>query len=232
MARSGRRARSRLVAFWRWVIEAPGAADESIAAFEKTKQLVGGAGDADAHALADGTPAVVDFAKPEFFVLAEIHAIVAAVDLQRLREAPRSAREIQKLGGFAMVLHDFDAFEGLERANQNGSGSFGRLAHDVEHEVRAIVEENVDVAGSEIHGTNARCGPAKMMTGRVARRISFGLDDAAADTSAGQIVHDNFADEETRKFDSVRGKFGSANPADRDFHLRFFQRSCRRRQAG
>jgi len=199
-----------------------GAADVGIAALEEAQKFAGGAGDADAHAFADGADAMVDFAEPECFVFAEIHAVMAAIDLQRLREAARPAREIEEFGAFAMALHDFDAFERLESANQDGRSGFGRLADDVEHEMRAIVEENIDVAGSEIHGFDARRGPAEMMPGGIARRIRFGLNDAAADATGGKFVHHDFADEETRKLDGVRGKLGAANAADGDF-LRFLE---------
>src|SRR5690348_12394804 len=126
--------------------EAFGATDEGVAAFEKAEQFVGGTGDADAHAFADGAGRMIDFAEPEFFVFAEIHAVVAAIDLQRLREAAGTASEVQKRGGLATALHDCDSFERFERANQNSRRGFGRLADDVEHEVRAVVEENVDVS--------------------------------------------------------------------------------------
>src|SRR5262249_11544059 len=98
-----------LAASWRCVIKTLGAADKGIAALEKTKQLIGGASDADANAFGDGTHGIVDFAEPEFFIRAEIDAVVAAIDLQRLCQAPRTARKMQELGGFAMALHDFDS---------------------------------------------------------------------------------------------------------------------------
>lgn len=221
-----------LAAFWCCVIKTLGAADEGIAALEKTKQLVGGASDADANAFGDGTHGIVDFAEPEFFICAEIDAIVAAIDLQRLSQSPRTAREIQELGGFAMALHDFDSFERLKRAYQNGRGRFGRLTYDVEHEVCAVVEENIDVAGTAIHGFDARCGAAEMMTGGIAWRIPFGLDDPAANAADGKFVHYDFANKEAREFDSVLGKLGAANAANGDFR-RFleggrFQGSARR----
>src|ERR1041385_3443462 len=127
-----------------------GAADERIIAFKEAKQLMGCARDANAHAFADGAHGMVCFAKPQRSWAAEIDAVVTAIDLQRLREASRAAREVQKLRGFAVALHDFDAFERLERANQNGSGGFWRLAHHVEHKMRAIIEKYIDVAGSQI----------------------------------------------------------------------------------
>src|SRR5579859_5460316 len=104
--------------------EAFGATDEGVAAFEKAEQFAGGAGDADAHAFADGSRRMIDFAEPEFFVFAEIHAVVASIDLQGLREAAGTAREIEERGGFAMALHDLNSFERLESANQNGGGGF------------------------------------------------------------------------------------------------------------
>ena len=191
-------ARTGFSTFWRGAIEPFGAADERIAALEEAKEPAGGAGDADAHAFADGAGGVADFAEPEFFVFAKIHAVVTAIDLQSLREAARPAGEIAKLGGVAMALHDFDAFERLERANQDSRGGFPRLAHNVEHEVRAVVEENVDVAGGEIHRADAQRGPAKMMPSGIARWVRFGFDDAAAHASGGKFVNHDFADEEAR----------------------------------
>ena len=204
-------------ALWRPMKEAFGATDEGIAAFEETKKLIGGTGDADAHALADGARRMADFAEPEFFVFAEVHTIMAAIDLQSLREAAWAAREVQERCGFAMALHDCDSFERFEGANQDGGGGFGRLAYDVEHEVRAVIEKDVDVAGGEVHGFDARRGPAEMMAGGITGRVGFGFDDAAADATGGEFVDDDFADEETRELDGVRGKFGAANPANENF---------------
>src|SRR5690242_13354142 len=160
---------------------------------------------------------MVDFAEPEFFVFAQIQAVMAAIDLHSLREAAGAAGEIEEFGGLAVALHDFDAFERLEGADQDGGGGFGRLADDVEHEVCAVVEENVDVAGSEVHGLDARRGAAEMVTGGIAWRIGFGFDDAAADATGGKLVDDDFADEETGEFDSVFGQLGAVDAAKGDF---------------
>src|SRR5215472_9483611 len=159
---------------------------------------------------------MIDFTKPKFFICAEIGAVVAAVDLQRLREASRAAREIAEFRGFAMALHDFDTIERLERANENGGGGFGRFTHDVEHEVVAVIEENVDMAGREVHRADARSGPAKMVPSRIARRIRLGLNDAATDTADREIVHDHFANQEARELNGVFREFGAPNPANRD----------------
>src|SRR5882672_12350821 len=95
-----------------------------------------------------------------------------------------------------MTLHQFDAIERLKSANEDRRGGAGGLADDVEHEVRAVVEKNIRVTGSEIHGANARRGSAKMVTRGITGGIGFRLDDAAAESSSGEIVDDYFADEE------------------------------------
>src|SRR5215472_1604444 len=196
-----------------------GAAHERIASFKKAQQFVGSACDADAHAPSDAAHGMVDRAKPEFFVRAEIDSVVAAIDLEGLRETPRPAREVQEFSGFAMPLHDFDSLQRLERADQNGSGGFRALADDVEHEMSAVVEKNMDVARGKIHRADSRRGSPKMMSGRIARRISFGLDDATADPSGRQFVHHHFADQEARKLHGLFGEFRAADSPNGDFLL-------------
>jgi len=88
----------------------------------------------------------------------------------------------------------------------------------------AIIEKNIDMARSQIHGTNARRWAAKMMTGGIARRISFGLDDSPVDASSRKIVDHHFADQESSEFDGVFGKLGTPNPADGDSRPRLLER--------
>lgn len=197
--------------------QALGAADERIAAFVEAERKVGGAGDADANGLADGGGWAFYGAEPERAGSAEIQAIVAAVDLESGGEASRAAGEVEKASGVAMTLHEFDAIERFESADENGGGGAGRFADDVEHEVGAVVEEDVGVALGEIHGADARRGAAEMMAGGIAGRIGFGFDDAAAEASGGEIVDDDFADEEAGESDGARGKFGTMETADREF---------------
>ncbi len=184
-----------------------GPADERIAAFVEAEELVGCPGDADAHGPADGSRGLTAVTEPERAGSAQVEAIVAAVDLQRGGEPSGTTGEIGKAGSFAVALHDFDAFEGLERANQDRRGGGRELAHDVEHEVRAIVEENVGMARGEIHRADARRWAAVVMTRGIARGIGFGLDDAAADASCGEIVDHDFANEESREFNRVMRQF-------------------------
>ncbi len=157
------------------------------------------------------------FAKPERTRGAKVEAVVAAIDLKSGGEASGAAREIKKLTGLAVALHELDAIEGFKSADKNSRGDSGRLADDVEHEVRAVIEKNVGMAGLKIHRTNARSRAAKMMPSGIAGWISFRLHDAAAQAARGKIVDNDFSDEETRQFDGVRRKFGATEAADCEF---------------
>jgi len=186
-----------------WRKKALGSADKGIAALEKSKQFVRSAGNADPDGLANGAGRAAGGSEPQRFMGAKIGAIVTAVDLQRLRKPSGTSREIEQLGCLTVPLHKLNALERFERANQNRGSGFGGLAHDVEHEVRAIVEENVDVARGQVHRANSGSGSAKMMPRGIAGRIRFGFDNAAADAPSRQFVNHNFPDQEARELDSI-----------------------------
>ena len=194
-----------------------GPADKGIATFEKAKKLIGGASNADADARADRPRGMIGVPEPERASSAEVQAIVAAVDLHRGCEAARSTGEIEKAGDFAVALHEFDALEGLKATNENRCGSAGGFAYHVQHEVRAIIEEDVDVARSEIHRADTRRGTAKMVTGGIAGRISLGFDDAAAQPAGPKVVDDHFADQEACESNGFLRQLGAAQAAGGDF---------------
>ncbi len=157
------------------------------------------------------------FAQPERAGSAEVEAVVATVDLKSGSEAPGAAGEIEEPGGLAMALHELDAFERFEGTDEDCGGDSGRLAHDIEHEVRAIVEKNVGVAGGEVHRADARSGAAEMMSGGIAGRIGLRFHNAAAEAARGEIVDDNSSDEEASEIDGVRWKLSAAEAADGEF---------------
>jgi hypothetical protein len=197
--------------------QALGAADKRIVPFVKAKKLIGGPGDADADRLADGAGGAIADAEPEWSGGAEIEAVVPAIDLQRRGKTPGAAREIEEPGRFAVALHEFDALERFERADQDRRGNPGRLAHDVQHEVRSVIEKNVGVPGMKIHGTNARSRTTVVMAGGIAWWIGFGFDDSSAQAAGRKIVNDDFADEKVREFNRVVREFAAAETADRKF---------------
>jgi len=83
--------------------------------------------------------------------------------------------------------------------------------------MRTVVEEDVDVPWSEIHGANPRRGATEVMAGGISRRIGFGFDDASAEAASGKVMDYNFADEEARQSDGVMREFGSMQTTDREF---------------
>ena len=147
---------------------------------------------------------------------------MAAVDSKGGCEATRAASQIQKASGVAMLLHELDSIERFYSTNENGGGYSGGFADDVEHEVRAVIEENVGVALREIHGANARRGSAEMVTGGVTGRISFGFDDAATDAPGGKIVDNHFPDEEAGESYGGLWELRAAEAADGKLCVEFF----------
>ena len=193
-----------------------GAADEGIAAFVEAKELIGGTRDTDSNGLADGIDGEICFSEPQRARGAEVQTVVAAVDLKSCSEASGAASEIEKPSGLAVALHELNTFQWLDRADENRRGDSCKLAHDVEHEVRAVVEKNVGVAAVEIHRANARSRASEMMSCGIAGRIGFRFHDAAAEPARGEIVDDNFADKEASELDGVRWKFGAAKAANKE----------------
>jgi hypothetical protein len=106
-----------------------------------------------------------------------------------------------------VLLHEFNAFERFERPDENGRGGPSGFADHVEHEVSAVIEENIDVAWRQVHGANARRGAAKVMAGRISGRIRFRLHDAPAQAAGGDIVNHNFAEKKAGERDGARREF-------------------------
>jgi len=188
--------------------------DEGVASFVKAKHLIRGARNADADSFSDGPGRMTSFAKPEGTASAEVETVVAAVDSKGSSEASGAASEIEKPRGFAMALHERDAIEGFDRPDENRRGYSCGLAHNVQHEVRAVIEKNVRVAWPEIHRANARRRAAEMMSRGIAGRIGFRFHDAAAQAARRKIVNDDFSNEEAGELDGVRRKLGAAEAAN------------------
>ena len=186
-----------------------GAADKGIAALVETERALGSAGDADANSFADGPGGSSAGSEPERARGAQVHSIMTAINPKSGGKASGAAREVEQASGAAIVLHKLDAIERFEGTNENGGGGSRRLTHDIEHEVGAVVEKNINVALGKIHGADARGWAAEMVAGGITGRIGLGFDNAAAETPRGEIVDDDFADEESREGDGARGKFGA-----------------------
>jgi hypothetical protein len=157
------------------------------------------------------------FAKPELAGGAEVAAVVAAVDFESGGEAPGAAGEIEKPNGLAVALHECDALKWFDSADEDSGSDTCMLTNYIEHEVRAIVEENVGVARGEVHRANPWSWAAEMMSGRIAGRISFRLHDAAAQAPSRETVDDDFSDEESCELDGIRRKVGASETSNPKF---------------
>jgi len=176
--------------------------------------LIGGVSDTYADRFSNRPDGMVAFAEPKRALGAEVKTVVTAVDLKRGGKAARTAGEIKKPSGLAVLAHDLEAIEWFERSDEYGRGDSGRLAHDIEHKVRAVVEKNVGMARRKIHRTNARSRAAEMMSGGIAGRIGFRFHDAAAEAAGGEIADDNLSDKEASELDGISRKFSAKEAAD------------------
>jgi len=163
--------------------------------------------DPNTNGSGDGPGGTLNDAEPERPSSAEIESVVASIDLQGCSQAPGTSRQIKQAMGLAVPLHELDAFKRLKCPDQNRRSNGCRLAYHIQHEMRAIVKENVSMTRGEIHRADARRWTTVVMTRWIARGISFGFYDAAAESSLRQFVDYNFSDEEARQGHRAHGKF-------------------------
>lgn len=142
---------------------------------------------------------------------------MAAVDLKSGGQASGAACEIEKPHSLAVALHERNAVKWFDGADEDRGGGPGRFANDIEHEVGAIVEENVHVARGEIHGANPRSRAAEVMSCWVPGWIGFRFHNAAAKASLRKVVDDDFSNEEASELYGISGKFGTAEVANSEF---------------
>ncbi len=163
--------------------QAFGATDKRIATLVEAKEFIGCAANADAHGFFDSADGLVGFPKPQRARSAKVDAVVPAVDLESGGEPSWPAGEIVKSSGLPVALHDLNAFKWFDGPDQDRRGDSRRLAHDIEHEVRAVVKENVCVTGREVHRADARSRPTEVMTCGIAGWIGFCFHDPAAEAA-------------------------------------------------
>jgi len=157
-----------------------GTADERVASLVEAEELIGRPRDADSNGFADEPGGMLRRAEPQCAGSAKVEAVVAAVDLKSGGKTAGASRKIENPCGLAVLLHECDAIERFKRADEDSCSGPGRFADNIEHEVRAVVEENVGVTGGQIHRANTRRGSSEMMACGIAGRICFRFYNAAA----------------------------------------------------
>jgi hypothetical protein len=209
-----------------------GSADENIAALVKAQDEMRVARDADADAFADRAPFSDRGAKPQRAGCAEVHTINTLVDAKCGSHAAGAAREIKQADGAAMAAHQFDSFEGLDRAQKHSGAYAGFLAGNIHHERRAVNEINVRVTVLEKKRTIARCLAAEGVAGRVAGEIGFGFNDSPAQTPGGEIANESFANQVACELLGINGQLAALQGPNFAIGHKLFSspRLCSRRQ--
>ena len=125
-----------------------------------------------------------------------------------------------------MAFHVVHALKRFERADQDTSTDAGWFASDVEHEVISVTEVDIGMSMTEKQGAGPRGRSTKVMSGGIARRVSFGLHDAP-DQDAERVTSDqDFSDQEARQRHGADREFGTPEAPDGYFwcHFSYFGR--------
>jgi hypothetical protein len=186
-------------------IERPRTTDEQVAPNVESQQGVGGFRDADPFAQPDFAVCLTVGSYPQRTGLAQVDPVQPAINPQGHGQPPWPPTEISQRGGFAVLLHERDAIDGLDGPDQHTRSDAGRFARHVQHERDAVGEINISVPVREEKCPVARGHAAIGVTGGVADRIGLGLDDAAMHDAFSLCPHEYFADEKTREFDGIDG---------------------------
>ena len=109
------------------------------------------------------------------------------------RPGPRARS--RKRSGSTIACHDRDAFERLERPDQDAGADALRFARDIQHPGNPVGEIDIGVSRLEKERTNARRHPSVGVPGGVADDVGLGFDNTAAGYPFRQFAHQQLADE-------------------------------------
>lgn len=193
---------------------AAGAADEGVACLEEAQGAVHFTGDADAHSCAYARRVTNCGSQPEGAIGTEIDTVQALIDVQRSGEASRPSGEICEFVSVTEALHEADAFERLDGAQEHSSTNAGFFGGNVEHVGRSVDE--IDVSKSPAQKKRLVSGglSAEGVAAAIARRVSLNLDNAAAHPGSPGLTHNGFPDEITGEFGGITWQVGARKAPD------------------
>jgi len=134
----------------------------------------------------------------------------------------RPAGQAQHVVTIAMFFHQLNAFQWFDRANQNPARGTRRLGAYIQHKMRAIIKKYVRMPGFQIHRADPWSRPAKMMPGRIARRVRFRFHDAPTHSPRRQFVYHHFSNQKPRQLNRIAGQFRPPQPPDHALLRKFF----------
>src|ERR1700730_590321 len=188
--------------------------------------MVGRTGYPDPHALANNRSLTAahphrgriftrnDSTEPQRPPAAEIDSIVAAIDLKGRRQPPRATSQIQNLGTIAMLFHQLNSLQRLNRSNQYTARRPRRFAADIQHEMRSVIEEYIGVPRRKVHRLNTWGRATKMMACGIVWWVGFRFDDTPAHTAVRKFMHDGFPYEESGQCNRIAWQFRSSQAAN------------------
>jgi hypothetical protein len=112
-------------------------------------------------------------------------------------------------------LHQRNAFQRFERAQQDAGPDAGRLTRYVAHERCAVGQIDIGVTTFEKQDPAARCEPAEGVAGRVPGRIGLGFHKPSRGDAVGMLTDQDFADQVARERHSADRQFGTVEAAGR-----------------
>ena len=120
-----------------------------------------------------------------------------AVDGESLAEAARASGQFEPLLSLAVCLHEVDAVDRLDCADEHRGARAVRPGHDV-GAVTRMDRVHIGPARRAEYGVVALGFPARGVAGRVAfGQVGLGLDDAPGEPPPIQCSHKQFANQVT-----------------------------------
>lgn len=125
----------------------------------------------------------------------QVGSVVGHGDAQCLTEFARSTAESGEGGVSAIALHDGDALEWFEGADQDCRGDTGTVRDHIHAGVRPVGEVRVDVSGGPKHDVIAVGATSKRVgTGICLSLVRLNLDYASREAAGGRLVHKNLTE--------------------------------------
>ena len=172
-----------------------GTADERAALLKETQQPMRFMRDADAHGRSNARSLSDRSPEPKRTFGTQVNSVQPLVDLQGSCKASRPSRQIRNFVGFAEPFHYVDSFQGLNGAQQHSCANSRFFRRNVEHVGSSIDEVDIGKSLVQKQALVAGCSSTIGMPTPIARGISLGLNNPAAELASCGLAHNGFPDE-------------------------------------
>jgi hypothetical protein len=153
--------------------------------------------------------------KPKAIVSTKVGSVKSEVNPQGGGKPSRTPGQLVSLSGARTTLHNFEALQGFNRAQEDAGADARKFTRDIQHIGGPINEVNVSVPALEIEGAIASGGSSKSVPRLIIDYIGFGLDDPSAHPTRGDIMDQNFADEIPGELDRIHWQDAAVKASDK-----------------